>query len=80
MTVVRLTTEYIHQGNLLHPKLAYDLPCDVAQGMITMGLASIEDGNADVTMPLLTWDCAENHSFNLVPDGSTHGHKSASEQ
>ena len=53
---IRTAQPYRHQGELLHPKLAYGVPTDVAAGMEALGLAARVDEPADVELPLLTWD------------------------
>ena len=56
MKTIRTVTLYLHQGERLHPKLAYAVPDTVADGLVALGMAAAVDGEADIALPHLTWD------------------------
>jgi hypothetical protein len=58
MKTIQTTTLYLHQGERLHPRLAYAVPNAVADGLVALGLATVVEEEPDIALPHLTWDSA----------------------
>lgn len=56
MRTIRTHALYLHQGERLHPKLAYAVPDAVADGLVSIGAAAVVEGEGDIALPHLAWD------------------------
>jgi hypothetical protein len=65
---IRANVVYMHDGQKLSPKLVYALPDDVADGLVSVGVAVHVDDAPDLTLAGMAWDAATERGSDLTPD------------
>ena len=56
MKNINLKSDYKHQGVLMSHKLIYSVSAEVADGLVSLGLAVRTFNEPDLTLEGLTWD------------------------
>jgi hypothetical protein len=72
MKTIRTTTLYLHQGERLHPRLAYAVPDAVADGLVAVGVATVVEAGPDIALPHLAWDSATVAASSVSPAPLVH--------
>ena len=72
MKTIKVLQPYLHQGAALHPKLAYSMPDDVADGLVALGLAEYSVEAPDLTYSALTWEAGTQRADQIQPAPIVH--------
>lgn len=63
---------YMHDGQRLHPKLAYTLPPGMGEKLVALGLFAESEDPADVDLSHVAWDADTRRADHVSPSPLTN--------